>query len=284
MSDTDNPRSYLAALGAYHRALADALREMIGTLPLRPGDHAIDVACGDGVYACWLADRVGPRGLVAAVDIAPECLDLARGRKFLCASSASVCLVRADAAGLPFDDGSFDLAWCAQSLYSLPDLAAALREMVRVVRPGGVVAVLENDTLHDMLLPWPVDLELEIRAAELKAFTAESETPQKFYVGRWLSTLFENLGLVEPHVRVWATTRQAPLRLDERFFLQSHLQQLAARAGPHLRPESRERLQQHLALGTDVAMLERSDLAVTFLNRLAWARRPGGGLDPLSRA
>ena len=71
---------------------------------------------------------------------------------------------------LPFADDVFDLVWCAQSLYSLPEPVEAVRLMRRVVKPGGVVAVLENDSLHHLLLPWPIEVELAEAYVEWESF------------------------------------------------------------------------------------------------------------------
>ena len=49
---------YAAMLAAFHRGHAAELRAMIADLPLRPGDQVLDMACGDGAYTCWLAERV----------------------------------------------------------------------------------------------------------------------------------------------------------------------------------------------------------------------------------
>ena len=69
---------YAPTLLAYHRAFERELRELIAGLPLRPGDRVLDLACGDGVYAHWLAERLGEGGRVLAVDLSPAFLELAR--------------------------------------------------------------------------------------------------------------------------------------------------------------------------------------------------------------
>jgi ubiquinone/menaquinone biosynthesis C-methylase UbiE len=102
------------------------------------------MACGDGVYSAWLAERVGDNGRVVGVDIAPAYLELAREHVKSHPRSKVISFQIGDIAGLPFADNEFDLAWCAHSLYSLPDPLAALRELRRVVRPGGAVAILET--------------------------------------------------------------------------------------------------------------------------------------------
>jgi ubiquinone/menaquinone biosynthesis C-methylase UbiE len=273
-ADHDDPSAYLSMLAAYHRALAEPLREIVGRLPLASGGRAVDVACGDGAYAVWLAERVGDAGQVIAADINPACLELAAeaAARAGCADSIRTC--RTGAESLPFPDGQFDLAWCAQSLYSLPKTLDSLREIFRVVRPGGVVAVLENDSLHDLLLPWPVELELEIHAAEWKAYEAQTQAPSRYYIGRWLSTLFQQLGLARPTVRVWATTRQPPLTADERAYLSALLHGLRRRVAPHLASRWLAELDRLLDPAGSDYLLDRDDLVVTFLNRLAWAVKP----------
>lgn len=276
-TDHDDPSSYLSMLAAYHRALAGPLQEMIDQLPLKPGGRVIDVACGDGVYSAWLAGRVGHQGLVVAEDIDPKCLDLAGRAADRSGHARTIRLCRTSADRLPLPDGAVDLAWCAQSLYSLPKTIDSLREIVRVVRPGGVIAVLENDSLHDLLLPWPVELELEIHAAEWKAYAAETDAPSRYYIGRWLCTLFQQLGLSRPTVRVWATTRQPPLTADERHFLGTTLNGMRRRTEPYLSASARAQLARLVDPASEDYLLDRSDLVVTFLNRLAWAVKPRPG-------
>ena len=59
-------------LAAYHRAFAAELRVMVDTLPLAPGSVVLDMACGDGVYTPWLAERVGPDGRLFAFEPQPR--------------------------------------------------------------------------------------------------------------------------------------------------------------------------------------------------------------------
>ena len=105
-----------------------------------PGDSAIDVAAGTGKLAGALADRVGPFGRVAAVDLSAGMV--ARGRA---ATSDLVQLefVLGNALALPFDDDRFDAATIAFGMRNLSDFGAGFREMRRVVRPGGRVVCLE---------------------------------------------------------------------------------------------------------------------------------------------
>lgn len=109
---------------------------------LRPGLRLLDVGCGPGTITADLARRVAP-GRVVAVDNAPAVLALARAA----AADAGVAVeVReADVYDLPFADGSFDVVHAHQVLQHLSDPVAALVEMGRVCRPGGLVAARDSD-------------------------------------------------------------------------------------------------------------------------------------------
>jgi len=115
-------------------------RAAVASTDLRPGDAAIDVACGTGKLTRALAERVGPSGRVVGVDLAPAMIDAA--------VSATTDLVQveyvvANALALPFADRSFDAATIAFGLRNLADFEAGYRELARVVRPGGRVVCLE---------------------------------------------------------------------------------------------------------------------------------------------
>lgn len=261
---------YATMLSSYHRAFGRELRGMIETLPIRPDDRVLDLACGDGAYLGWLDERVGPRGLVVGLDFSVAFLDLARRQ----VGGPCVTLLEADAHRLPFQEGAFDLIWCAQSLYSLLDPVEALRAMRQSVRPGGVVAVLENDSLHHVLLPWPVEVELAVREAELAAFMAESRRPRKFYVARQLVNAFRQAGLGSCQARTWTTNRQAPLDPESRTFLSEYLRNLRDRAAPRLRSELADRFARLVDPGSEEYLLNDPDLYVTTLDHLVVGRRP----------
>jgi SAM-dependent methyltransferase len=101
----------------------------------QPGERVLDLACGTGVVTRHLAPVVGPGGSIVGVDINPAMLEVARGAST--APGVSVEWREADAQQLPLEPDSFDLAMCQQGLQFVPDRLKALREVHRVLKPGG---------------------------------------------------------------------------------------------------------------------------------------------------
>jgi SAM-dependent methyltransferase len=114
--------------------IADAAR-------IRLGDKVLDIACGTGVLACAVVDRVGPQGTVAGLDPNTDMLSVARRK------STIVEWREGRAESLPYADESFDAVVSQFGFMFFDDRPAALREMMRVLRPGGRLAVAVCDTL-----------------------------------------------------------------------------------------------------------------------------------------
>jgi len=109
---------------------------------LSPGDSALDVCCGTGDLAIELSGRVGPDGRVIGCDFSEPMLDLAR-EKTAAKHAAGVRFEWADALQLPYDGERFDAVTVGFGVRNLADLDRGLREMARVLRPGGRLVVLE---------------------------------------------------------------------------------------------------------------------------------------------
>ncbi len=107
---------------------------------LRPGDRALDVATGTGDLAIELSRRVGSGGEVLGSDFSEGMLDRARRK------APALSWEWADALRLPYPDDAFDAATVGFGARNFSELETGLREMTRVVRPGGKVVVLEITT------------------------------------------------------------------------------------------------------------------------------------------
>jgi demethylmenaquinone methyltransferase/2-methoxy-6-polyprenyl-1,4-benzoquinol methylase len=111
-----------------------------------PGDRVLDVACGTGDLALELAGRVAPGGSVLGCDFSERMLELARDKAQQRSPQSAVRFEWANALELPYDDDAFAAATVGFGARNFSDLEQGLREMARVVRPGGHVVVLEITT------------------------------------------------------------------------------------------------------------------------------------------
>jgi SAM-dependent methyltransferase len=271
LADPELP-DYAGMLHAYHRARAGNLRAIIATLPIAPGDRVLDVACGDGCYSLWLAERAGQ---ITGIDLSSAYLARARHKAVRTPLAGRVSFLRADVGNLPFADGSFDFTWCAQSLFTLLEPRDVLREMIRVTRPDGRIAILENDSLHQLLLPWPAELELAVRQAEMAAYAAQRPSGGlgKFYIGRHLRGLFQECGVESCLVQTFSIDIRPPLSVDEELFIRLYFADLRARAGPYLDSVTQATFDSLFEPDTPTYLLRQPDFHLTHLDMLAVGRK-----------
>lgn len=111
---------------------------------LQPGAELLDIGCGPATITIDLARLVAP-GRVVGLEQTEEIIEIARANAADAGAPATLTFASGDAYELPFADGSFDVVHAHQVLQHLSDPVAALREMRRVCRPGGLVAVRESD-------------------------------------------------------------------------------------------------------------------------------------------
>lgn len=112
---------------------------LVALAALRPGERVLDVACGSGLVTRLVAPEVGPTGQVTGLDINAGMLDVARSLPP--APGASIKWVEGSAVAMDLTDASFDVVLCQQGLQFFPDKPAAVREMHRVLAPGGRVVL-----------------------------------------------------------------------------------------------------------------------------------------------
>jgi ubiquinone/menaquinone biosynthesis C-methylase UbiE len=252
---------YDAYQHAFHEAFRPELYAALDELSLPLDGSVLDVPCGDGFYAAHLAARAGR--LVAA-DASSAYLSLAREAL---SDHPPAEVHRADAYALPFEDGTFDLVFSAQSLISLDDPAKAIREMVRVTKPRGHVAILESDQYHHILLTLPPDLELTVQRA-LRAHARHKGDEERIAPARQVRRLMQEAGLRGVRRRTFAADRAAPFGGWEADFLRLHRDFLIEITRRHLSPVEAERL-----AAVDLAA---PGAELTCLNAIHLGRRPRG--------
>ena len=139
------PRALLATLDAV--AAREGVRRLkrrgLDMLAVTAGQRLLDVGCGMGDDVRALADLTGPSGLVIGVE--PSEVLLSEAQRRTADSPLPLGFAAGDARDLPFPAGSFDACRAERVFQHLPDPLRALREMIRVTRPGGHVLVLDTD-------------------------------------------------------------------------------------------------------------------------------------------
>ncbi|MFD3703585.1 class I SAM-dependent methyltransferase [Nocardia sp. NPDC058658] len=112
-------------------------REAVDRLRLSGPMKVLDLACGPGNFTEYLSTYLTRGGFVTGLDYSPAMLAKAATDN----ASPRVGYVRGDARTLPFADGTFDAVCCFGALYLIPDPLTATREMIRVLKPGGRIAI-----------------------------------------------------------------------------------------------------------------------------------------------
>lgn len=141
------PAAFLAAMGFDVRHFRHEKAQAVASLRLGPGSTVLDLACGPGNFTDHYATVVGPTGKAIGVDLSKPMLD----RALVDNAGTGASYVLGSAHRLPFSDGSLDAVVCYGALYLIPDPFRAFDEMVRVVRPGGRLALMT--TVSSALAP-----------------------------------------------------------------------------------------------------------------------------------
>ena len=125
---------------------AQALAMIVDAGAVGPGDTVLDVACGGGLVACAFAPHVAH---VTGIDMTPAMLERAAHHAAEL-GLVNVTWTQGNVARLPFPDGSFSVVATRFSLHHFEDPLAAVREMVRVCRPGGRLVVVDMYASEDL--------------------------------------------------------------------------------------------------------------------------------------
>ena len=191
----DDGAAYEQMMGAWSRIAGETF---IDWLAPRSGLRWVDIGCGNGAFTELIVERCSPAE-VQGIDPSEGQLDYARKRH----AAGVAKFGQGEATALPFSDGSFDAASMALVIFFVPDPPKGVREMVRVVRPGGSVAAYAWDMVGG-------GFPLEPVLAEMRAANLPTLLPPRFEVSRMeaLRDLWTDAGLVDVETREIAVRRK----------------------------------------------------------------------------
>ena len=173
---------------------------VLAALNLRSGERVLELGCGGGYLAYETAQCVGQMGRICAINISPDQIAAARAR---CADLVWVECRTADIAAPPYADGEFDAVVAVQALEYLADLDGALRQIHRMLKPGGRLIIVATDwrsavwhsesapRMQRVLTAWaphtpcrdlPCILAARLRRAGISAFAAGGDPDAQHFL------------------------------------------------------------------------------------------------------
>jgi ubiquinone/menaquinone biosynthesis C-methylase UbiE len=200
------------------------LRAIIAALNFAPDSTGLDIGCGIGLQTLLLAKAISPAGHVTGLDISAELLEYARHKTATSPLADRISFKQGDMQHLPFIDDSFDWVWSADCAgYPSGDLLPTLKEIVRVVQPGGRVAILAWSS--QQLLPGYPLLEAQLNATcSAYAPLLRGTDPASHFMRALRS--FSEVGLVDAQAQTFIGEAQAPLSAECRIALASLIKML----------------------------------------------------------
>jgi ubiquinone/menaquinone biosynthesis C-methylase UbiE len=160
----------LAPVDEFHIGRREATAHAVAKLDLDAGAHVLDVGCGIGGAARFIATQTGCR--VTGVDITPEFIDVARQLTGLTGLDGKIAFEVASALDMPFEDATFDAAITLHVAMNIPERAALYREIARVMKPGATFCI------YDVMKTGPGELAFPVPWAETPATSHLTSTEE----------------------------------------------------------------------------------------------------------
>lgn len=206
---TRSENSIIQALKQANPLREPTLHAAVQALQLAPATHGLDIGCGIGLQSLLLAQATQPPCQVTGLDISPALLAYARQKISHTPLAECITFCEGDMAHLPFDDNTFDWAWSADCAgYPAADHLPLLKEIARVVRPGGRVALMAWTS--QQVLPGYALLEARLNATcSAYAPYINGKPPEAHFLraARW----FPEAGINHPVCRSFIGEAQSPL-------------------------------------------------------------------------
>ncbi|MCA1030521.1 demethylmenaquinone methyltransferase [Bacillus timonensis] len=183
-------------------------KDTMKRMNVQTGQSALDVCCGTADWTIALANAVGPHGKVFGLDFSQNMLKIGQ-EKVEALSLKQVTLIHGNAMELPFEDNSFDFVTIGFGLRNVPDYMQVLKEMHRVVKPGGKVVCLETSQptligfrqLYFFYFSYLMPMFGKMFAKSYKEYSWLQESAKDFPGMDELASMFKEAGFVNIQVK-----------------------------------------------------------------------------------
>jgi ubiquinone/menaquinone biosynthesis C-methylase UbiE len=267
------PEASIRMLRSVDRLREPAIASAIETLRLPKGSHGLDAGCGIGSHTGLLVRATSPGGRVTGLDSCAEHLAVAMEAARQGGVSDRASFRQGDVRALPFEQASFDWAWSADCVGFIPgDPVEMVRGLVRVVKPGGIVALLLWSS--QQLLPGYPILEARLNGTRAGAAPATAEWPPWRHPLRsigWLS----RAGLRGPTARTFVVDVHAPLQEDQKSALGCVIEMRWGHPESELSEADWNVFERLVDRASPDSVVESEDYFGFFTYSLFWGRVPG---------
>jgi ubiquinone/menaquinone biosynthesis C-methylase UbiE len=264
-------QAYLPYLDFYDQVEYSVIKETIAWLCTDPKLHVLDAGCGEGLPALVFAEQGCS---VIGIDIENESLGKARQLLAKTPFVEQVTFLEDNLLDLPFEHETFDLVWTSYVLHHVADKLAAVRELQRVLKPGGRLAIREGglplySLPYDFGLGEP-GLEHRLRDAENRWFAAMTRDtlPNEVYYPFGWSQLLIDTGFTDIKARTFTLDLLSPFDDAQAEFILYRFRRVLERDqgqyGPFLSQVDQDVLQQLLDPASHFFILKRLDLHVRY--------------------
>ncbi|MBN3555920.1 demethylmenaquinone methyltransferase [Fictibacillus nanhaiensis] len=186
-------------------------KDTMKRMKVQPGNQCLDVCCGTGEWTFALAEEVGTEGKVVGLDFSQNMLNVGI-EKLKKRRTPGVTFIHGNAMELPFEDNSFDFVTIGFGLRNVPDYLQTLKEMARVVKPGGRVVCLETShptvpvfkQLFKFYFTYIMPVFGKLFAKSYQEYAWLQESTEAFLTKEELKELFKQAGLSNVEVKSYA--------------------------------------------------------------------------------
>ena len=260
--------SYSDKLDAMQVLRRPVIEQAARQFGVRPGDKGLDVGCGNGLQTLLFAEMCGPEGLVRGLDPSEELIGLAQANAREANFEQNTEFIKGRAEDMPLESGSYDWAVSIDCIgYGNRNFKRAIAEMARVIRPGGVMALMAWG--GQQILGGHALLEAKLNATPggLAPYTA-STGPESHFLG--IGGRLATAGIGDIRAATLAATITAPVNEIEKRALVSLMDMRWPDAGQHLDAEETARLRGLTNPDSAGFVLDRPDYCGLFFYSLFW--------------